>query len=221
MASMCLPSEFIFPVVKRMLETIGEGKSLELLKDHLHGKQDIQIRQRLTNFKEKSTAHQQKDIDLIGSRRVPPYVLKLVAKRGFLNTSDIRLRLVCRKLKRVHRIILYQLEFPHKLQRLVDAPARDYIRMKTEVAEHACPSAIEEIITLDVNRSLHIHADYLPPTLLHTLLRTFAYYNKEIGYCQGMNYLAGYLYIKTRDEEEAYLVFERIMKERFWEVFAN
>jgi hypothetical protein len=201
MSSMCLPSEFLFPVVKRMLESIGEGKSLELLKDHLHGKHDIQLRQRLTNFKERSQARQQKDIDLIGSRRVPAYALNIVAKRGFLNVHDIRLRLVCKKLRNIHRVILYQLDIPRKYQRLVGAPNRDYISMKTEVAQNSCPSTIEEIISLDVNRSLHIHTDYLPPTLLHTLLRTFAYFNKEIGYCQGMNYLAGYLFIKTRDEE--------------------
>jgi hypothetical protein len=29
--------------------------------------------------------------------------------------------------------------------------------MKQEVAENSVPSAIEEIITLDVNRSLHLH----------------------------------------------------------------
>lgn len=73
----------------------------------------------------------------------------------------------------------------------------DYRQMKTEVAENSVPSTIEEIITLDVNRSLHLHGDYFNPTLLHTLLRTYAYYHKDISYCQGMNYIAGYIYIKT------------------------
>jgi DNA integrity scanning protein DisA with diadenylate cyclase activity len=113
-----------------MMDSIGEGKSLELLKDHLYSKQDIQLRQKLTNFKEKALSKQQKYMDLIGSRRVAPYVLKLVAKRGYL--------------KNIHRIILYQLDHvKHKYQRLTGAHSRDYIRMKHEVAENSCPSAIE------------------------------------------------------------------------------
>lgn len=59
--------------------------------------------------------------------------------------------------------------------------------------------SVEEIITLDVNRSLHLHNEYLSSDLLQSLLCTFAYYNRDISYCQGMNYLAGYLFIKTRN----------------------
>ena len=93
--------------------------------------------------------------------------------------------------------------------------------MKREVAENSVPSAIEEIITLDVNRSLHNHGEYLNPTILHSLLRTYAYFHKDISYCQGMNYIAGYLYIKTRDEQEAYRIFEYLMEVRFKELFAH
>lgn len=67
----------------------------------------------------------------------------MVAKRGFLSISDINLRLVCKKLRNVHRVILYQLDFPKKYQRLTDAPDRNYIQMKTEVAQNSFPSTIE------------------------------------------------------------------------------
>ena len=50
--------------------------------------------------------------------------------------------------------------------------------MKEAVAENSVPSAIEEIITLDVNRSLHNHGEQLNPTVLHSLLRTYAYFHK-------------------------------------------
>ena len=93
--------------------------------------------------------------------------------------------------------------------------------MKEAVAENSVPSAIEEIITLDVNRSLHNHGEQLNPTVLHSLLRTYAYFHKQISYCQGMNYIAGYLYLKTRDEESAYRIFEYLMDVRFKELFAN
>ena len=36
-----------------------------------------------------------------------------------------------------------------------------------------------------------------------------------------MNYIAGYLYIKTRDEENAYRSYEYMMEIRFKELFAN
>jgi len=53
---------------------------------------------------------------------------------------------------------------------------------------------------LDVNRSLHNHTDLLSQDLLKHLLRSYAAGHPEIGYCQGMNYIAGYLYIKSKDE---------------------
>lgn len=57
--------------------------------------------------------------------------------------------------------------------------------------------------------------------MLHSLLRTYAHFHKDIGYCQGMNYLAGYLYIKLGNEEDCYRVFEHLMEIRFKEIFAN
>lgn len=75
-------------------------------------------------------------------------------------------------------------------------PRLQYIQMKQEVAEQSVPSAVEEIITLDVNRSLHLHGESLNPTILHSLLRIYAHFHPDISYCQGMNYLAGYVYIK-------------------------
>jgi hypothetical protein len=36
-----------------------------------------------------------------------------------------------------------------------------------------------------------------------------------------MNYIAGYIYIKTLNEESAYRVFEYLMEIRFKELFAN
>lgn len=55
--------------------------------------------------------------------------------------------------------------------------------------------SIEEIISLDVQRSLHIHQKSISSSVLQSLLRTYAYFNPEVSYCQGMNYIAGYLYL--------------------------
>jgi len=62
---------------------------------------------------------------------------------------------------------------------------------------------IEEIITMDVNRSFNNHQK-ITPEALQNLLRTYAYFNPEVAYCQGLNYLAGMLYIVYEDEELAF-----------------
>jgi hypothetical protein len=52
-------------------------------------------------------------------------------------------------------------------------------------------SSIEEIISLDVQRSLHIHQSKISSSILQSLLRTYSYFNPDVSYAQGMNYIAG------------------------------
>ena len=187
----------------------------------LYTKQDLHLRQRLSEPKEIVQRHLNKQLVLIHNKLLPEWCLRQVAKSGFLDQHDIDLRLVCRYLRGAHKSIIHQLDIPHKWLRILGCPVRDYVHMKLEVAEQSVPSPVEEIITLDVNRSLHMHSEYLSPTMLHTLLRTFAYFNKAISYCQGMNYIAGYLFIRIRDEVEAYSVSETMMRTHFNELFVN
>jgi hypothetical protein len=42
------------------------------------------------------------------------------------------------------------------------------------------------------------------PKVLIGVLRTYALYNPEIEYCQGMNYVAGFLLMVFEDEEIAF-----------------
>lgn len=51
---------------------------------------------------------------------------------------------------------------------------------------------VDEVIMLDVQRSEH-QMPQVNPEQLTQVLRTYALYNKEIEYCQGMNYVAGLL----------------------------
>ena len=53
------------------------------------------------------------------------------------------------------------------------------------------------------------------------MLKVYACSNRELLYCQGMNYLAGYLYIRLRNVDQAYEIFEKLMNERFSELFAK
>lgn len=56
---------------------------------------------------------------------------------------------------------------------------------------------MEDIIQLDVQRSLQIHTDKLPPEQLKDFLICYAHEHKDMPYCQGMNYIAGLILLKT------------------------
>jgi hypothetical protein len=60
--------------------------------------------------------------------------------------------------------------------------------------------SVEEIIAMDVQRSLHIHQSKLSSSILQSMLRIYAYFNPDVGYCQGMNYLVGYCFLFLNDE---------------------
>ena len=59
--------------------------------------------------------------------------------------------------------------------------------------------SVEEVIILDVARSAH-NMPGVDPQVLTDILKTYAYYNKEIEYCQGMNFIAGFLLMVLKDE---------------------
>ncbi|CAK73696.1 unnamed protein product (macronuclear) [Paramecium tetraurelia] len=74
---------------------------------------------------------------------------------------------------------------------------------------------------MDVQRSFQIHFDKVPSSKLQSFLRTYAFHNKEVGYCQGMNYIVGYLYLTFEDEEVTYIAFDYIMNNYFSQYFEN
>ncbi|EGR34789.1 rab-like gtpase activating protein, putative [Ichthyophthirius multifiliis] len=96
-----------------------------------------------------------------------------------------------------------------------DQVKTNYIELKNKIAMNQKHDSIEETINLDVNRSLHMHSDKINPNQLQSLLRVFAYYNADISYCQGMNYIAGFLYLNILDEAETYKAFETVMNSYF------
>ena len=44
------------------------------------------------------------------------------------------------------------------------------------------------------------------------ILRAYAVYNKEVGYCQGMNYIAGFILFITKDETNAFAILAGIIE---------
>lgn len=65
---------------------------------------------------------------------------------------------------------------------------------------------VDEVINLDVQRSL-VNIKSIDPTVLSNILKTYAFFNPEIEYCQGMNFLAGFLFLVYREEETAFKAF--------------
>ena len=75
---------------------------------------------------------------------------------------------------------------------------RDRINTNPEIIEK-----VEEVITLDVQRSFN-NTESISSDNLSNILKTYAFYNPEIEYCQGMNFLAGFFYFYYKDEERAF-----------------
>jgi len=77
---------------------------------------------------------------------------------------------------------------------------------------------VEEVITIDVQRSFIIHKE-LNPATLQNLLRAYSNYDKVTSYCQGMNYIMGFLQMNLEDEETTLKCFCQIMNKYMKDVF--
>ncbi|XP_057653343.1 growth hormone-regulated TBC protein 1 [Diorhabda carinulata] len=53
--------------------------------------------------------------------------------------------------------------------------------------------------------------EYLPKELFN-VLGTFAHQNQEVGYCQGLNYIAGLLLLATKDEEATFWLLKALVE---------
>jgi hypothetical protein len=72
-------------------------------------------------------------------------------------------------------------------------------------------SNVEEVILMDVQRSFTKTRIVEPQTLI-AILKTYAFFNPEIEYCQGMNFVAGFLYLVFRDEEKCFKAMQEIIQ---------
>lgn len=58
---------------------------------------------------------------------------------------------------------------------------------------------VEDVIIMDVHRSFTLLKSIDPAALIN-ILKTYAYYDPNIQYCQGMNFIVGFLYLLLQDE---------------------
>ncbi|KAF7668270.1 hypothetical protein LDENG_00025460 [Lucifuga dentata] len=82
-------------------------------------------------------------------------------------------------------------------------------------AQHG-PKLLETICT-DLNRTFPDNVQFrktCSPCLqraLHNVLLAYGHHNPAVGYCQGMNFIAGYLLIITKDEEKSFWLMEALL----------
>uniref|UniRef100_A0AAY4C770 Growth hormone-regulated TBC protein 1 n=1 Tax=Denticeps clupeoides TaxID=299321 RepID=A0AAY4C770_9TELE len=76
---------------------------------------------------------------------------------------------------------------------------------------------LEEAIRADIHRTFPDNVQFRDSSeeclqaALYNVLRAFGLHNKEVGYCQGMNFIAGYLIIITKDEEKSFWLLDALL----------
>lgn len=68
-----------------------------------------------------------------------------------------------------------------------------------------------EVIQMDVQRSF-TNVKTLDPVALCDVLKTYAFFNPEVEYCQGMNFVAGLLLLYFKEEKEAFKSLQQIIE---------
>lgn len=87
----------------------------------------------------------------------------------------------------------------------------DYEALRNKINENTeYIKTVDEVISMDVNRS-YTNIKNMDQKALKNILRTYAFYNSEIKYCQGMNFLAGFLLMFFKDEKIAFKAFSGLM----------
>ena len=78
-------------------------------------------------------------------------------------------------------------------------PPTDYSALLKKISQnYEIIGDINDIIDMDVNRSYQDRADIHQS--LKNVLKTYAFYNPDVSYCQGMNFIAGTFLLLFRDE---------------------
>ncbi|KAM9604756.1 growth hormone-regulated TBC protein 1 isoform 4-T4 [Trichechus inunguis] len=77
--------------------------------------------------------------------------------------------------------------------------------------------SLEEAIRTDMNRTFPENvkfrktADPCLQKTLHNVLLAYGRHNQGVGYCQGMNFIAGYLILITKNEEESFWLLDALV----------
>ncbi|XP_054974012.1 growth hormone-regulated TBC protein 1 [Sorex araneus] len=86
-----------------------------------------------------------------------------------------------------------------------------------QLLQGATNDSLEEAIRTDMNRTFPDNIRFqssaepcLQKTLFNVLL-AYGHHDQRVGYCQGMNFVAGYLILITKNEEEAFWLLDALV----------
>jgi len=71
---------------------------------------------------------------------------------------------------------------------------------------------VADTIQVDINRSFNNLLHAVTHENLSNILHTYAIVNPTLDYCQGMNFIAGFLYITTKSEALAFTIMAEVIK---------
>lgn len=92
----------------------------------------------------------------------------------------------------------FQKEFPNRFRELV---------------EEEPEKSLKDSIIIDLPRTFPDNSMFnTKKEQLYNILIAFAHSNKAIGYCQGLNYIAGLLLLVTKDEEKSFWLLKVIVE---------
>ena len=72
------------------------------------------------------------------------------------------------------------------------------------------PRTVSDAIDVDVHRSFN-NLKAIAPENLNAILKTYAIINPNLDYCQGMNFIAGFLYLLLGKESLAFAVMKEVI----------
>ena len=78
--------------------------------------------------------------------------------------------------------------------------ARGEYTYYTDAVEKNLSTDVQESIDVDVKRSFNMMV-FMKHENLRNILRAFALTNEKLNYCQGMNFMAGFLFLTMLPEE--------------------
>jgi len=90
---------------------------------------------------------------------------------------------------------------------------QEYEILKQEKSKmfQATNKSLEDSIKLDISRSFFLYDENTQISITN-ILRCYAIFNIELEYCQGMNFLAGILYLSYKNESLAFAIFALLIK---------
>lgn len=95
---------------------------------------------------------------------------------------------------------------------LVRPMGKDYTKIFNEFTQNAHKiKQFEDVIMMDVLRSYN-NKGLVDLDAVKEILRVYSYFNSKVGYCQGMNYIAGTINIVIGDKSQSFWAMDELIR---------